>query len=359
MPSRALSPRPRPRSALFGLLVCGSLALSAPAFAQSADEIKIARQTAGEGLQAYNAGEFEKALGLFTQARAVYPSAQIVRMLGYSELALEHWEKALVALEASLESKISPLGKEDKKEVSENIAKALSHIGTVTVTTKVKGAKLTVDGGEPMALPLEKPLRLNEGVHKLVVTAPEHLDATNDLKVEGGKPAEVAMEPPAKPKPKPPPPPPPIPQEPERKEWVPQQRLVGLAAMGGGVAFGAAALITMTQWVHWKGLAKTDYDAHVKNFGKSCQAGDRLCAYDVEITNREADTANSLRNASLGLGITAGVLAATGAVFFFLAPKKKAPAPPADNTAPPPEPPVVSFGCGPGGELAVICRGTF
>lgn len=347
----------RSRHALFALLACASLALSAPALAQSPEEIKLARQTAGEGLQAYNSGEFEKALSLFKQARAVYQSAQVIRMLGYSELALGHWDKALVALEESLEATVSPLGKDDRKDVSDNIAKALGHIGTITITSKVKGAKLTVDGGEARALPLDKPLRLIEGPHTFLVTAPEHLDLKSDIKVDGGQALELSLDPKLKPPPPPPPKPPPPPPPP--KGWIPQQRMVGLGAIGGGVAFGVAALITTTQWVHWKGLAKDDYDAHVRNFGKGCTKGDpRLCQLDIEVTNREADTANKLRNVSLGFGITAGVLAAAGATFFFAAPKKKAP--PASDAGPPPEePPKLSFTCGPGGELGVLCSGAF
>src|SRR5690348_849855 len=138
----------RSRHALLALLAAGSLALAAPAAAQSPDEVKAARQTAGEALTAYQAGEFDKALKLFTQARTGYPSAQIIRMIGYSELALEHWEKALESLEASLDGKVSPLSKDDRKEVQEQINKAMVHIGVITVVTKAPGAKLSVDGGE-------------------------------------------------------------------------------------------------------------------------------------------------------------------------------------------------------------------
>src|SRR4051812_6601155 len=92
----------RRRAALLASLsLAAALALAAPAFAQSPEEIKIARQTAGEGFAAYKAGEFEKALGLFETAKALYPSAQILRMSGYSELALERWEKAANTLDAA------------------------------------------------------------------------------------------------------------------------------------------------------------------------------------------------------------------------------------------------------------------
>src|ERR1700722_16751953 len=188
-----------PRYLRFALALAGVLVVAGPASAQSPAEVNLAKQTAGEGLAAYQAGEFDKALGLFNQARKIYPSAQILRMIGYSELALDHWLKAVEPLEAALEAKITPLSKDDRKDVQDQLAKALAHVGTVAVSSKVPGAQLSVDGGEPRALPLDKPLRLGEGPHKLVVTAPERLDAVNELKVEGGRTLEVALEPALKP----------------------------------------------------------------------------------------------------------------------------------------------------------------
>lgn len=368
-----MRPNARLRAAIFAAVTALAVSHGAPAFAQSPEEIKAGKQIAIEGLTAYQASQFDKALAHFKQARDLYPSANIIRMLGYSELALEHWELALEALEASMDATVSPLSKDERKEVEAQIEKAMVHIGTINLTSKVKGAKVSVDGGAPRALPLAKPLRLAEGPHKLVVSAPEHLDATSDVKVEPGKTVDLALEPALKPKPKPPPPPPPPPPpKPERKEWVPHQRLAGMGAAGAGVAFGAAALVTMTQWIHWKSLAQSDYDAHLKAYGKGCVKGDpRLCAYDINVTNREADTANRLRNASLGLGVTAGVLAATGAVFYVMAPKVKAP--PKDAAPPPAAGPAVSLRCAPvpvgdGGDgsspnplggLGLSCAGVF
>jgi tetratricopeptide (TPR) repeat protein len=348
-------PRRAGRVLRFALAVAGALALAGPAYAQSPDAIKNARQTATDALTAYNAGEYDKALGLFNQAKALYPSAQILRMIGYSELALEHWAKALDALEGALDAKISPLSKEDKKDVQDNVAKALSHVGTVTVTTKVAGAQLVVDGGEPHPLPLDKPLRLGEGPHKLVASAPDHLDATSDLKVEGGKPAEVALEPPLKAQPLPPPPPPPPPPlKPERSEFVPHQRMVGYATAGAGVAFGVAALVTVIEAAHWRSLAASDVNAHLKTYGSGCAMGDpRLCSFDISVTNHEADTADQLRNAAAGLGVTAAVLAATGIVFVVLAPKT----PPSDGALRPP--PQARVSCGVAGGPGLLCSGAF
>jgi hypothetical protein len=360
----------RVHRALFHLAfaAAGVLALASPAFAQSPQEIKIARQTAGDALEAYNKGEFEKALGLFSQASAVYPSAQILRMIGYSELALEHWVKAVEALETALDAKLTPLSKDDRKDVQEQIAKAMAHVGTLTVTSKVPGSKLSLDGGDPRPLPLEKPLRVVEGVHKLTVTAPERLEAHGEVKVEPGKLAEAALDPPEKPKPKPPPPPPPPPPpKPTRKAWVPQQRVVGVAAAGAGVAFGAAALGTFIEAGHWRSVANENVAKHLAGYGSGCKKGDPLaCSLAIKVINSQADTADKLRNVSLGLGITAGVLAATGVVFYVMAPKNTpaAPAPRPDSAPTDPPPPQASrgsettVGCGSSG-LGLFCTGAF
>lgn len=315
----------RTRHAPFALFAAAALALAAPAQAQTTDEIKAARQTAGEGLAAYNASEFEKALALFEEARAVYPSAQVLRMVGYSELALERWVRAIEAMEASMASTIAPLSKADRKDVQDQIAKAMAHVGTAKVTTKVASAKLSVDGGEPRALPLDKPLRLGEGRHKLVVSAPEHLDATVELKVEAGKPSEVAIEPKLKPKPKPVERPPPPPPPPTRKEWFPQQRNVGFGLIGGGAAFGVATLVTGIQALRWHNIVADNQSTHLQDYGDRCSKGDpTLCGYEIEVINREADRANQLRAATIGLGVTASVLTAAGVVFAAAAPKKPA-----------------------------------
>ncbi len=353
----------RPSPVLFAALA-GALALSAavgPAHAQSPAEINQAKQHAGEGLGAYQAGEYDKALALFSEARRIYPSAQILRMLGYSELALEHWLKAMEALEAALDSKITPLSRDDRKEVGDQLAKAAAHVGMLNVTTKVPGARLTVDTNDPVSLPLEKPLRVVEGMHKVVVTAPDRVDATADVKVEGGKPLDVPMEPREKAKPPPPPPPPPpVPPKPERREIVPQQRLVGMAVAGAGVASGIAALVTIIEAGHWRSMANADVATHLKYYGQGCAMGDyRLCSYDISVTNQEADTADKLRNAAIGLGVTAAVLAGGGVALFVLAPKPRAQAGAPDSAPPSPQAGPVSLRCGAGGGLGLFCTGAF
>jgi hypothetical protein len=362
----ARHPGSRRRAALFaGLGLVATLAFTTTASAQSPEEIKIARQTAGEGFAAYKANEFDKALGLFDQARALYPSAQILRMAGYSELALERWEKAAASLEAALVSTLSPLDDTTKKDVQDQLAKALGHLATVAVSSRVPDSTLKVDDGPARPLPIDKPIRLLEGKHRFLVTAPDHLDASQELKLEGGKLVELPLDPTEKAKP---PPPPPkvvvVPPPPVRKGWIPHQKMVGYGLAGGGVVVGAVALILTIETLQLQGLVKDDVVAHQGFYGDRCAKGDpRLCSYDITVTNAEADRADSLRSAAIGLGIGAGVLAAAGVVLVVAAPRPPKPVAPTEPGVDAPPPPSAkaspTLACGLAGLGGVSCAGTF
>lgn len=352
------------KAALFAFALLGSPA-AATAQTASPQEIALAKQTAKDGLVAYQAGQYDKALSLFEQARAVYPSAQVLRLEGYSLLALDRWMPAAEAMDAALVSEIGPLDAEDKADVEQQLAKAMAHIGVVNISSTVPGAKLSVDGGEPMALPLNKPLRMAPGAHAFVVTAPEHDDAKEEITLEGGKPVDKVLDPIKKkpvevepPKPPPPPPPP-------KKGWFPMQREIGFGAAGVGVALGGATLMTALMSANIRSNVATDVDIHKKNYGESCDRGDySLCVFDRAVINNDADRADALRNAALGMGIAAGVLAASGVVLIVFSGDSSAkPAPkdtPADGAAAArrTEAPT-RVACGLAGGVGLSCAGTF
>jgi hypothetical protein len=307
----------------------------------SPEEIKIARQTAGDGLAAYKAGEYAKALGLFEQARAVYPSAQILRMTGYSHLALQHWEQAIRTLEDALASTVAPLSEQDRADVQEQLNKALAHFGMVTVTTSVKGAEVSVDDGPARKLPLDQPLRLLEGGHRIEVRAPGHKDAAEDLVIEGGKELQLTLNPKPVSQDAPPPPPPPRPAPKPEPGWggvriFPAQREIGLVVAGTGVALGAATLVTALVGADLRGDVEQDVQTHQESFGPNCERGGyRLCVFDRAVINNDADRADTLRDTSVWMGIGAGALFAIGATLFLIAPDGPLAASPQEKEAPP------------------------
>ncbi len=108
--------------------------------------------------------------------------------------------------------------------------------------------------------------------------------------------------------------------------WVLKQRMVGFGAIGGGVLFGAVALGTTIGWLYCKSMASSDVANLWKFHGDRCAKGDsRLCAFDISLINHKVDTANKLGNASIGLGVTAGILGGAGTVFVVATPKKRVP----------------------------------
>jgi hypothetical protein len=373
----AIAPARRPAHArtlraAFGL--AAALALtpalpSSPAFAQTQDEINEARSSAKDGLAAYKAGDFKKALVLFDAARKLYPSAQILRMTGYSYLALEEWAKAADLMDLALASSVGPLDNDDKKDVAEQLTKATSHLGEIAVTSDVAGAELTIDQRAPMKLPLDKPVRLLAGKHTLTVRAPEHTDATRDVTIEGGaRPVDIKLSPvpiPKKVEPPPPPPPKPKPPPPPPKGWIPMQLAIGLAAGSVGVVLGAGAITTGAGSLHLQGQVQNDKDLHTKNYGQACDnpALYSQCMFDRQVVNYDADRANTLANVSLATGIAGGVLLAGGVVLVLFAPEgplgpKPAP-PPKDGSLPRKPTSSLSAACAPIPTGGVTCSGTF
>ena len=88
-------------------------------------------------------------------------------------------------------------------------------------------------------------------------------------------------------------------------------------------------------------------------YGMNCSMGDkRLCAFDTYVINHEADQADQLRNASLVMFISAGVLVAGGVVLYVFTPKPRAP----DTAQPPAQ--TGRVGCTLAG-AGLACAGTF
>jgi hypothetical protein len=200
------------------------------------------------------------------------------------------------------------------------------HFGTILVSSSVTDAEIILDGGEPRSLPLTEPLLLSPGKHQFVVRAPAHADAVKELDVEGGVTVELSLDPEPLSKPRAvverPRPKPAVIVKKEQADggWFPAQRPVGYTAIGTGVALGGAAIVTALVAADLRARVADDVAAHEAYYGQGCARGDpRVCAYDIEVTNHDADRADGLRDASVWMGIGAGVLTAGGVVLVLFA----------------------------------------
>ena len=158
---------------------------------------------------------------------------------------------------------------------------ASAHVGTLVVTARVSGAKLvrrrrraSRQVPSPEAHPPGKRGRTSSSA-----TAPERLEnAPKDVKIEGGKPLELAMEPPVKLLPPPPPPPPPSAAQPEADA----QGAGAAPAIGGvrarrGWGRGVRRRLRSSRSSRrpdWRSMADADVATHLSIDGFGCATHD-------------------------------------------------------------------------------------
>lgn len=363
--------RPRaPRAALrWARLVAACAALvclfaASFATAQPADPEAEGKRLAKDGFEAYKSQEYDKALGLFQEARKLYPTGQVLRMTGYSFHALHRWAEAADAIDAALAATYKPLSDSDRSDAEGYLSEALKHLSVVTVKSSVSGAKATVDGGEPKSMPFD--VRLLEGEHRFKASARDHEDATTSVTLKGGEPKQLTLDPKPKKAPEPPPPPqPPVEPEPVSSPgWFPYQGVVGLATTGVGAAVGAVGVGLLVYGSTLRSAASDNLDAHVASYGSTCERGSLvLCYYDTQLINRDGERAANAFRAGLGLTITGVAVLAAGITFVATAPSLTGSGQDDDkDKAPGSSPPKTSIACLPGVDAAggsVACGGSF
>ncbi len=283
------------------------------AWAQSADYAK-GRASAVQGFKAYKLTDYATALTAFEEARKLYPAGQVLRMWGYTLLALERWGEAHGALEQALQAELKPLPDSVRGEVRDNIDKARSHLALLTIRSSTSGASVSIDGGPEEALPIEGRL-LAEGAHQLRATAPEHEDSERSVDLQGGSSPSVEIDleekkPDVVEKPEPDEPPSAVPA------WLRPAALggaaVGLTALGAGVATLLSGRSLTAQ--------VDDRNAQLAQQWPTMCTSSALagCHQAAEANHRDAQRAYQLEAAGLSLMISGVVLAAAGTTTLIL-----------------------------------------
>jgi hypothetical protein len=288
--------------------------------AAAQDEAK-GRELAGEAMGHYNAGEFEAALESFRKAEAVYPAAQVLRMKGYTLMALENWPEAADAIEAALETNYKPLAPKDAEHAQDQLKKVLEHLAVVEMRSNAPSATVAIDGQAPRALPAT--IRLLPGAHRFVVEAPDHetLEQQKTFSVgEHDLGFDMKTLDPDAPQPQPltKPEPEPKPDEPSRSfGWFGGQGPLGLTAMGIGAAVGGVGLGLALYGTSLRSAVRENIDAHNASYGPGCEREPQLCAYDIELINRDGRRARDLQNTGMVMGIAGGGLLVVGTILFL------------------------------------------
>lgn len=176
------------RSALAAFLVPLAIAVSAPAAAR--DDAAAARK-AREALAAFDAGEYETALGLYRTAHRLAPLAAISFAEARCLEVLRRWNEALaVANRALTERPGADLATRLKQKIAHYHDRL--KVGRLSVKATPAGAEVLVDGTAVGRVPLE-PLEVAAGPHRVTVRVSANSEATQQVIVPGGGEAAVEM----------------------------------------------------------------------------------------------------------------------------------------------------------------------
>jgi len=155
--------------------------------------VEEARQRFDRGLQLFNAGdmmgarvEFERAFLLTGHPLALYNLALVHAGLGQAIEAVE----ALALLLREARGALGPARVQRAEQVHRE---QLLRVGSLLVTSNVRGATIQVDNVDAAATPAE-PLRLTEGVHIVTAIAPGHEPRRVQVTVAGRAEQHVHLE---------------------------------------------------------------------------------------------------------------------------------------------------------------------
>ncbi|HZO15846.1 MAG TPA: PEGA domain-containing protein [Polyangiaceae bacterium] len=301
------------------LLVAAVLLLVASG-AQAQDDAEAkGRELATEAMGHYKEGAYEQALEKFEAARKVYPSGQVLRLTGYTLMALGRWLQAADALEEALASKLKPLNADDAQHASDQLKKVMEHVAVVTVTSRVAGARVSIDEGAERPLPAT--VRVDPGNHNFVVSAAGHEDASATPELGAGERITLTLDPKRRPRrarPLPQPEPEPVEDEGGTFGWFPGQGVVGLVTAGVGLALGGVAIGTAIYGLTLRDAVQENIDAHNVEYDPQCRRYTELCRYDIELINRDGQRAADYQNVAMVTGIVGAALFASGLTLFLL-----------------------------------------
>ena len=172
------------RSVLTALLLSSSLLVSVVRAQADAAHLLYAAH-AELAVQAYEAGEWERALEGFHRAHALLPGARTLRGIAMCEVQLGRWAEAYRSLEAALampddgERALTP---ELREHVTELLAEARSHVG---VWRMPEGVALTIEG-TPAVIAADRTLVIAEGTYALHVRTEDGREVRVRVEIRGG-----------------------------------------------------------------------------------------------------------------------------------------------------------------------------
>ena len=131
------------------------------------DENSPQRALYKKAQSAFEAGDFEQARGLFLQANAIQPRAEIALGLGQTEFELKRYRDCAEHLDFAIHNLGPNVSEAVFAQAKRALAEAKAQVAVLNVATQRNGAEITVDGKPVGTAPLSLPVYLEPGAHEI------------------------------------------------------------------------------------------------------------------------------------------------------------------------------------------------
>lgn len=146
------------------------------------------------GVTLYKEGKFNEALAEFERAYEIAPHPLVLYNIAGCHRELSNYAESVKYSRRFLEEGKGVVSKARLAAAQNELDAVLARIARVTVTvTEVEGAELILDGVSLGTMPLDMPLVLPPGEHRLVARAEGYRDAERAMRLASGDELEVSL----------------------------------------------------------------------------------------------------------------------------------------------------------------------
>ena len=160
--------RPHLNCVRVAAVAAGLVTLVWPALAQNTDNRTAARSLLQEGAHLYDQGDYQGALGKFQQAHLRFQSPKIFFNLGQAFRGLSRNVEAIEAFERFL-AEAKDASPDYQERARAQVTELSGKVARVAVGCNRPRAMVTIDDKQKGTTPLEKPIAVDPGAHRLTI----------------------------------------------------------------------------------------------------------------------------------------------------------------------------------------------
>jgi tetratricopeptide (TPR) repeat protein len=157
-------------------------------------DVNMARSHFRRGVALYRSGAYDAALAEFSRAYDSAPNYRILYNLAQIQAQRQDFVQSLELFERYLKEGAGDLPPGRAESVQAEISELQRRTCRLRVDSNVDGARLFVNDLPSVELPLEHPLALNAGIHRLRIEKPGYLPVSRTVMLAGGDDLSLTLD---------------------------------------------------------------------------------------------------------------------------------------------------------------------